>query len=401
MTRGGSAAEQERIRRSMGNRLTKLRRAREDRLVHGGDRRIPGRTEPFEPVKERGRLETGHAGEAAAGVDRREDRADEAVNVKQRHDPEATVRSGQPQRFRDVRRGSVEIGMGQRHHLGARGRPRGVQDQGDITRLRGAARPGTRHIRAGQRERPGRLVDMRHQLNNPNPALMGNLARRRREPGRYNQRLRLDAVKIEVEFTGTIGGIERGADGRYRYREEACGHLGTVGEHDGDAITTPDTVALQYRGDALDLVLQSRIGHRLAVGGQQYRRSRCQPSAVPQQLTDTKFGRCRHPISLMITSDRHDTNGERRAPQLQSPADEGYTLWSGRRTWERGEASPARPAGSCRSMKSRTSGFGACPGLVEAAQRQGAHRFQPRVSPYREYIIFGQKAISSSLSVAA
>ena len=75
--------------RAMISRL--LRGARQDRLVHGRHRRVPGRLGLVHPGKELERVEAGRAEHAAAGAERGQHRADQAVDMEQRHDVEAAV----------------------------------------------------------------------------------------------------------------------------------------------------------------------------------------------------------------------------------------------------------------------------------------------------------------------
>ena len=130
--------------------LRVARRARQDRLVHGRHRRVPGRLRLVEPLEEAERVEARRAEHAAAGRERGEHRRDQAVDVEQRHDVEAAVVGREPQRRADVGGRGREVGVAQRHQLRPRGRAGGVEEEGDVARP--AARPAVAGV--ADRRRP-------------------------------------------------------------------------------------------------------------------------------------------------------------------------------------------------------------------------------------------------------
>ena len=86
--------------------------ARQDRLVHGRHRRVPGGLRLLHPAKEFQRVETRCATDRRTGMQAGEDRRDQTVDVEQRHDVEAAVCRCELQRAGDVAGRGQKVGVG-------------------------------------------------------------------------------------------------------------------------------------------------------------------------------------------------------------------------------------------------------------------------------------------------
>jgi hypothetical protein len=108
----------------------------ENGLVHRRHRRIPRRPYLAHPSKELERVEARRAAGFPAGKKRGEERRDQSVNVKERHDDEAAIVGGQRERTGDVLRGRADVSLRQRHDLRSGRGARRMQHEGNIVRLR-------------------------------------------------------------------------------------------------------------------------------------------------------------------------------------------------------------------------------------------------------------------------
>ena len=105
---------------------------RQQKLMHRGHARIPGHAMfPHRPP-ERKRIEFGGNNHRSAGKQSRHGRADQSVNMKQRHDAQRNIFLGKRVSVRDIGRGDGEVEMPQGHALGTPRASAGVQDQSDI-----------------------------------------------------------------------------------------------------------------------------------------------------------------------------------------------------------------------------------------------------------------------------
>ena len=186
------------------------RGAREDRLVHGRHRRVPGRLHLIEPLEEFQRIEAGRADHRRAGGKRGEHRRDQAVDVEQRHDVEAAVRSASAAASRGCCRRGREVGLRQRHDLWARRRAGGVQHERDVVGNRsepGTPRLADRLAHDAESSRPARRRLSRCRASGrraARPPLPPPIAVRVDE-----QRLGPEVGEVELELLGPVGGVER------------------------------------------------------------------------------------------------------------------------------------------------------------------------------------------------
>src|SRR5262249_9683915 len=76
--------------------------APEDRLMHGRYGRVPGRSCFGHPAEELERIESSAADHRTARAEWRKEAGDQAMNVKQRHQIEAAIMLGEPERRYDI-----------------------------------------------------------------------------------------------------------------------------------------------------------------------------------------------------------------------------------------------------------------------------------------------------------
>ena len=111
-------------------------------LVHGRHRGVVGRVQLGELGEEPEGVEALGAGHRAAGRQRGQEPGQQPVNVEQRHHLQRPVGRGQGQRLGDAGSGAGQVPLAERHDLGPRRGPGGVQDQGDVVGGRPVRRRG-------------------------------------------------------------------------------------------------------------------------------------------------------------------------------------------------------------------------------------------------------------------
>ena len=109
-------------------------------------------------------------------------------------------------------------------------------------------------------------------------------ARRRVDSCLREQRPEGQSGKISVELLGPIGGIHGNARRARRQRENRDRHLGTIGQDDGDPITTADAHPAQRAPRRFDVLMKAPIGQRSAPGSENCRRVGNAARLVLQQV---------------------------------------------------------------------------------------------------------------------
>ena len=98
-------------------------------LMHRGHSRIPGHAMFAHRAPERKRVELGGNNHRPSGKQSRHGRADQPMNVKERHDAKRNIFFGESVSVRDIRRRNRQVEMPQGHALGPPRASAGVQDR--------------------------------------------------------------------------------------------------------------------------------------------------------------------------------------------------------------------------------------------------------------------------------
>ena len=232
-----------------------------DGLVHGRDRGIPRRVAVGEPREHLERVESGCTVDASARVQGGQHARHEPVDVKERHHVHAAVGGFQPQGPADVRSGRAHVAVQQGHDLRARGRPGGVEDEGDVVgpghSPSGGGRPtGLRH----ELERSRGVVAVRPDLQHRHPERGGGGPGGRIIPFGEHHRPGPKIRQVELELGLLVRRIERGGGGARGHRDEGACHLGSVREHDGHTVFPPDPALVQPGHGLFDVSAKVAVG---------------------------------------------------------------------------------------------------------------------------------------------
>ena len=113
-------------------------------------------------------------------------------------------------------------------------------------------------------ERPGCriLVVTDLQLQHKDPQALGYLSRRRLAALLHDQGFRSQVRKIEFEFLGPVGGIERCSRRPRGDRDEGRRHLGTIRQDDGDTVITAHAQAIERLHRGLDQETKFAVAKR-------------------------------------------------------------------------------------------------------------------------------------------
>ena len=173
--------------------------------------------------------------------------------MEQRHDVEANIFALKRKRVDDMigRRGHVD--MTERHDLRPRCRTRSVKDQRHVGFLgKTCLRRRAGMFRLGlEREATGRCAVVGDQRQYRDAALFGDRTGRRIHAFEDDQRFGVQIRKIEGEFFPTVGWVQRGSGRAAGNGEKGGGHLRPVGQHDGNAVVSPDSHPVEIGGGAL------------------------------------------------------------------------------------------------------------------------------------------------------
>ena len=218
-------------RKAQGVRGRRLRLgAADEHVVDRRHRRIPRRSMADGVVPERPCAEARRRDDRAAGVERRERRREQAVDVEERHDAKADVVRRERVVVGDRTRRVREVALPQRHDLRLARGPARVQEQRHRVGigLRDRCRPPTEGELAS---RPFRHVDHRDaELGAHVSRGCGGLALE-------EHRARAQVIEIGAELRRGVGRIERcGGCSGSDDREEGEHDLGPIHERERDCV---------------------------------------------------------------------------------------------------------------------------------------------------------------------
>ena len=106
----------------------------------------------------------------------------------------------------------------------------------------------------------------RAQIDQPHAQLLGRRDGRRSAVVFHDQGLGIQVGKIELEFVGAVGRVERRRGHAARGAEKTGRHLGAVGQHDGDTLVALDAQAVQRGQRALHELAQAAVAQRRPAG---------------------------------------------------------------------------------------------------------------------------------------
>ena len=220
--------------------------------------------EVVDPRHEIRRLETGRARRGSARGEGGENRADEPVNVKQRHHVEAAVGWRKRKRVRDVPRREAQVGLRERRQFGPRGGAGGVQQQSRaMGRRRERVQGAVFEARAFQAKHARRLFPDGVQPQDGNAARRGRRHDGRFGPGFDDHGPGPQVRQVEIQLRGRITRVERSAAAPGGDGQRAHGRLRPVGKHDSDAVFTAGPVRSQRRGHGSDMIQKFPIRQRI------------------------------------------------------------------------------------------------------------------------------------------
>ena len=231
----------------------------QENLMDRRHRGVPGDAVLRRDLPERagGELRGNHHG--PAGVQRGQRRADQAVDVKERHDDQAAVARRELIGGRDVGDRRHQVAVRERHAFGPAGGAAGVQEQGDVVRRRRrsvgircglAALPPHEDLALGIKAAfPDRNLQLARGFAG------GMIA------WRHDDRLGAGVFQVEAKLLDLVSRIERRGDGTCPGRgQESDEELQVVGQDDGDWIACLDASLRRAAVHGLDLVLQLAVG---------------------------------------------------------------------------------------------------------------------------------------------
>ena len=236
--------------------------ARQQQLMDGRHRRVPGRAEFLGGGPERQRVELARHDDRAARRQGGQRRGDQAVHVKQRHHAQRDVARAESVAARDVAGRDRQVGVRQRHALGPAGAAARMQNQRDIVDRCRRHRVG-RVLNCGpacgrgpaDAHRPRRV----HRDRQDRDAIAGGAPGLVEPVGRQQQHLGVGVVEIEAELLFLVARIERRRRADHRGGQERHDVRQPVGERDADAIAAGDPGRGQRARDRLHLPPQGPV----------------------------------------------------------------------------------------------------------------------------------------------
>ena len=159
-----------------------------------------------------------------------------------------------------MRRRRAHVAMPQRHDLGTRSRSGGVKHEGNVVGLGGAGRGYLACRLATQGEDPGRAVCRQGQFQQRDRPIARDLSHRRVVALQDQDGFGLEVREVEVELLSPIAGVERSGGRGGGHGEEGGRHLGSVGQHNPDRVSTPDAQRVERIDTLGDQRIQSGKG---------------------------------------------------------------------------------------------------------------------------------------------
>ena len=167
----------------------------------------------------------------------------------------------------DVAGGGADVAMAERHDLGPGGPCRRCAAPG--RRRSGWAGPG----RAGvarrsecRRKSASRAVGPGLEFDQGEAEPAGDVADGGVVAGLHDDGAGLEVGQVELELVGAVGGVEGGGGRGAGDGEEGRGHLGPVGQHDGDGVAAADAEAVEVGDAAVDEGAQIGVGEVGPIG---------------------------------------------------------------------------------------------------------------------------------------
>ena len=193
-------------------------RPRQDRLVHGRHRRVPGGPLRIEPAEEAQRVEARRADHRPAARERGQRRRDQPVDVEQRHHVEAgVVRRQLPGSARCCRAEAVTLRWVSGTIFGRAVVPEVCSTSATSSALRPCpAAPALPGLAALQDEAARAALHLGHQLQHRHAQSLRHRPRRRLDAPLHDQRPRLQVGQVELELLVLVGRVQRRRGGARR-----------------------------------------------------------------------------------------------------------------------------------------------------------------------------------------
>ena len=273
-------------------------------LVDRRHRRVPVGAMVHELVPERARAKPRRQHDAAAGKQRGEQAAEQAVHVEERHHNERLIGRTQLVRLLDVVHRRRQVPVRQRHRLGPAGGAGRVQHQRRVLRVRlllGAVRE---RLPVLVHELHLRVLHVEHDLGHAHTlgaarahrglGSITHLAATQR-PGRYHEQLGLCIVQVEAHLALLVVGVQwRGNEPLRRRRKEHADKLGAVDKAAADRGATRNAaagdLALQLGGARLQLCVGEL--ELVAGGARHLERDRIELAALAAEQLGVERGHC-------------------------------------------------------------------------------------------------------------
>ena len=228
--------------------------------------------ELVEPVEEPQLVEARGAGDGGAGVERGEQRGDEAVDVEERHHVEAAVRTA---RARASRRRSRADAHSWRCVSGT---SFGREVVPDVCSTSATSSGSGRVVRA---PRPTALRRGRRRRRGPDGSTCSSSTWMPRSAATSRAGVssvaptttasRADVLEVEGELLRAVRGVERRRGRRLRDREKRACRLRAVLDQQGDAALGSQSALAKPAGGLRDELQQARVRERAAARRQQRR----------------------------------------------------------------------------------------------------------------------------------
>ena len=237
--------------------------------MHGRHGGVPGRFDGIEPGKGLQGVEARHAVHAGTRRQARKHRGNQAVNVKERHDVEATITRFKRQARPDMGCRGADIGLRQGHDLGPRGRAGGMEHQRDVV---GLGTAGLKRVRGSgffhdfQLETAGRRTFGNKELGDAHAEFAGNGDGIGITAAFHDQKPCAKIVEVKPELIGTVCRIERRGGRASADRNEGRGHFRPVGQDNRNPVSSSHARTVERDHGGVDLFAQVAIGHGNAVG---------------------------------------------------------------------------------------------------------------------------------------
>ena len=218
------------------------------------------------------RSESRSAGDTGSRGHGGKERANESVDVEQRHHAETPVGRAEGEGPGDVTRRGAKVLMAQGDELWSGGRSRGVEQKCHVLRRRlgeigSPGQHGTFHLDQVEFtcRSAGGNVEFEDWQASPPGGKTGGLA----VPGGYNNRRGGKVGEVKLQFLGAVRGVERGEGQGSTERQKGGGHLRAIRQDQGESISGAQAQVDQTVSQTAALAIQCRKRTRGAFGRDQ------------------------------------------------------------------------------------------------------------------------------------